>query len=159
MPFDLSSFLKGATRVAVVGVGSEMRGDDAAGMKVVRRLWGTLKSSNVFLIEGGVAPENFTSQIRRFEPSHVIFIDATDFGAEPGEVVLAEPEAITGQSVSTHTMPLSILAKYIQEQTGAKIALLGIQPARAQMGAEMSEVVKDSIKRVEEILLEKLNSL
>jgi len=139
--------------VVVVGVGSEMRGDDAAGMEVVRRLRKVLKSPNVFLIEGGVAPENFTSKIRRFQPSHVIFIDATDFGAEPGEVVLAEPEAITGESISTHTMSLSILAKYIREQTGAKVALLGIQPARAQMGAEMSEVVKDSVKRVEEILL------
>lgn len=139
--------------MVVVGVGSEMRGDDAAGVEVVRRLRKVLKSPNVFLIEGGVAPENFTSKIRRFQPSHVIFIDATDFGAEPGEVVLAEPEAITGESISTHTMSLSILAKYLREQTGAKIALLGIQPARAQMGSEMSGAVKDSVKRVEEILL------
>jgi hydrogenase maturation protease HycI len=139
--------------VVVVGVGSEMRGDDAAGVEVVRRLRKVLKSPNVFLIEGGVAPENFTSKIRRFQPSHVIFIDATDFGAEPGEVVLAEPEAITGESISTHTMSLSILAKYLREQTGAKIALLGIQPARARMGSEMSGAVKDSVKRVEEILL------
>ena len=139
--------------MVVVGVGSEMRGDDAAGVEVVRRLRKVLKSPNVFLIEGGVAPENFTSKIRRFQPSHVIFIDATDFGAEPGEVVLAEPEAITGESISTHTMSLSILAKYLREQMGAKIALLGIQPARAQMGSEMSGAVKDSVKRVEEILL------
>lgn len=159
MPFDLSSFLKGATRIAVVGVGSEMRGDDAAGMEVVRKLQETLKSPNVLFIEGGVAPENFTSQIRRFEPSHVILIDATDFGAEPGEVVLAEPDAITGQSVSTHTMPLSILTQYLQEQTGAKIALLGVQPARAQLGAEMSGAVKDSVERVEKILLGQLREL
>jgi hydrogenase 3 maturation protease len=157
LPFDLSSFLNGATRVVVVGVGSEMRGDDAVGMEVVRRLRGALKSPNVLFVESGVAPENFTSQIRRFKPSHVIFIDATDFGAKPGEIVLAEPGAITGQSISTHTMPLSILAKYLREQTGAKIVLLGIQPARAQMGAEMSGPVKDSIKRVEEILLRELH--
>jgi hydrogenase 3 maturation protease len=156
LPFDLSSFLKGATRVVVMGVGSEMRGDDAAGMEVVRGLQGVLKPPHVFLIEGGVAPENFTSQIRRFKPSHVIFIDATDFGAEPGEVVLAEPKAIIGQSISTHTMPLSMLAKYLREQTGAKVVLLGIQPARAQMGAKMSGAVKSSIKRVEEILLREL---
>lgn len=142
--------------MVVVGVGSEMRGDDAAGMEIVRRLRGALKSPNVLLVEGSVAPENFTSQIRRFKPSHVIFIDATDFGAEPGEVVLAEPGTITGQSVSTHTIPLSILAKYLQEQLKAKIVLLGIQPARARMGAEMSKVVKDSIKRVVEIMLREL---
>ena len=159
MPLELSSFLKGADRVAIVGVGSEMRGDDAAGIEVVRGLRHKLKSSKVLLVEGGVAPENFTSHIRRFKPSHVIFIDATDFDAEPGEVILAEPEAITGQSISTHTLPLSILAGYLREQTGAKIMLLGIQPAQAQMGAQMSEPIKDAIKKVNKALLRKLSSL
>jgi hydrogenase 3 maturation protease len=140
----------------VVGVGSEARGDDAAGIEVVRKLKKVLKSPNVLLIEGGVAPENFTSQIRRFKPSHIIFIDAADFDAKPGEIVLAEPEAITGQFISTHIMPLSILAKYIREQIGAKIALLGIQPARVRMGVEVSRPVKDSIKQIVEIMLREL---
>lgn len=136
-----------------MGVGSEMRGDDAAGIEVVRRLRDGLKSPNVLLVEGGVAPENFSSQIRRFKPSHVVFIDATDFGAEPGEVIIAEPDAITGQSISTHTMPLSILAGYLREQTGAKIALLGIQPARAQMGAKMSGAVRKAVDEFTAVLL------
>jgi hydrogenase 3 maturation protease len=155
----LSAVLKGARRVAIVGVGSEMRGDDAAGVEVVRGLRRKLKSPKVLLIEGGVAPENFTSQVRRFKPSHVFLIDATDFGAKPGDLVLAEPEAITGQSISTHTLPLSILAVYLREQTGAKVMLLGIQPARAQMGAEISEPIKDAIEKVNEALLKGLSSL
>lgn len=156
MPLDLTSFLSGATRVAVIGVGSGMWGDDAAGVEVVRGLRKRLRSPNTLLIEGGVAPENFTSDIKRFKPSHVVFIDATDFGSEPGDVILAEPEAIVGQTISTHKIPLSFLASYLRDQTGAKIMLLGIQPARARMGAEMSEPVRDSIRRVEEILLRKL---
>ena len=159
MPLELSSFLKGADRVAIVGVGSGMRGDDAAGIEVVRGLRHKLRSSRVLLVEGGVAPENFTLPIRRFKPSHVIFIDATDFGAEPGEVILAEPEAITGQSISTHTLPLSMLAGYLREQTGAKIILLGIQPARAQMGVEMSKPIKEAVEKVNEALLSELGSL
>lgn len=148
----------GATRVVVVGVGSEMRGDDAAGVEVVRKLRKVLKSPNVLLIEGGVAPENVTSQIRRFKPSHVILIDATDFGDEPGEIILVKPSAIAGQFISTHTIPLSILAEYLQGQTNAKIVLLGIQPARAHMGAEMSRAVRDSIKRITEIMMRELSS-
>ncbi len=159
MPLELSSLLKDADRVAIVGVGSEMRGDDAVGIEVVRGLRHKLKSSRVLLVEGGVAPENFTSPIRRFKPSHVIFIDATDFGAKPGEVILAEPEAITGQSISTHTLPLSLLAGYLREQTGAKIMLVGIQPARAQMGAEMSGPIKDAVEKVNEALMRELGSL
>ena len=159
MPIDFSSFLKNATRVVVVGVGSEMRGDDAVGMDVLKGLKRGLKSRNVLLIEGGVAPENFTSQIRRFRPSHVIFIDATDFGAKPGDVVIAEPGAITGQSVSTHTVPLSALAGYIREQTGSDVALVGIQPERANLGAKMCDPVKISVGKVVEILLENLKSV
>lgn len=159
MPLELSSFLKGADRVAIVGVGSEIRGDDAAGIEVVRGLKHKLKSSKILLVEGGVVPENFTSHIRRFKPSHVIFIDATDFGARPGEVILAEPEAITGQSISTHTLPLSMLAGYLREQTGAKIMLLGIQPAQARIGAEMSELIKEAVEKVNEALLGELSSL
>lgn len=145
--------------MVVVGVGSEMRGDDAAGIEVLRGLRRGLKSSNILLLEGGVAPENFTSQIRRFGPSHIIFVDATDFSAKPGEIVIAEPEAIIGHSISTHMMPLSILANYLREQTGAKIALLGIQPRQASVGAKMSDPVRDSVGKVVEILLEKLSSL
>ena len=37
--------------------------------------------------------------------------------------------------------------------------LLGIQPARAQMGAKMSEPVKDAIERVKEALMGELSSL
>jgi hydrogenase maturation protease HycI len=159
LPLELSFFLKGANRVAIVGIGSEMRGDDAAGIEIVRGLGQKLKSSKVLLVEGGVAPENFTSHIRRFKPSHVIFIDATDFKAEPGEVILAESDAITGQSISTHTLPLSMLASYLREQTGAKIVLLGIQPARAQMGAQMSEQIKNTVEKVNEALLRELSSL
>ena len=144
--------LKGARRVAVVGVGSELRGDDAAGIEVVRRLRRQLKSPNLLLVEGGVAPESFTSRIRRFKPSHVLLIDATDFGARPGDVILAEPEAIKGRSISTNTMPLSLLASYLREQTGAKILLLGIQPASAEMGTPMSGEVKKAIDKVVEAL-------
>jgi len=156
---DLSSFLNGATRVVVVGIGSGMRGDDAAGIEVLRRLRGRLRSPNVLLIDGGVAPENFTSQIRRFRPSHIIFVDATEFGAKPGDVVIADPGAITGQSVSTHTIPLSALAGYLKEQTGADIILIGIQPSQIDMGAKISDVVKVSVSRVFEILTEKLISV
>ena len=159
MSLEFSSFLKGVGRVAIVGVGSEMKGDDAAGIEVVRRLRGKLKSPKVLLIEGGVAPENFTGQIRRFKPTHMLLIDATDFGSKPGDVVLAEPEAIVGQSISTHTLPLSILAGYLREQTGAKIMLLGIQPARARMGAQMSTPMRDAVERVRAVLLRELGSL
>lgn len=143
--------------MAIVGIGSDMRSDDAAGIEVVRRLRRGLSSPNVLLIEAGVAPENFTAEIRKFEPSHVILIDATDFGSEPGATILSEPEAITGRPISTHTMPLSLLAGYLRAQTTAKVVLLGIQPSSTGMGARMSEKVKGAVDELSAALLAQLS--
>jgi hydrogenase 3 maturation protease len=159
LPADFSSLLKNATRVVVVGVGSDIRGDDAAGMAVLKDLKASLKSRNVLLVEGGVAPENFASQIRRFGPSHIVFVDATDFGAKPGDVTIAEPGAITGQSVSTHTVSLSALMDYLGKQTGSRVALVGIQPKGVNLGSKMCDSVKISVGGVVEILLEELKSV
>lgn len=156
MKLDFSSVLKGAVRVAIVGIGSDMRGDDAAGIEVVRKLRRGLSSPNVLLVEAGVAPENFTAEIRKFEPSHVILIDATDFGSEPGTAILSGPEAIAGQPISTHTMPLSLLANYLRAQTAAKVVLLGIQPGSTGMGARMSEEVRRAVDELSATLLAQL---
>lgn len=153
---DLSSFLNRATRVVVVGVGSDFRGDDSVGVEIVRKLRSRVRSPNVLIVEGGVAPENYTSQIRRFKPSHIILIDAADFGAKPGDVVFADPAAISGRSISTHTLPLSVLAGYLKEQTGAEIMLLGIQPGQVELGSKMCEEVKSSMNRVLDMLTEEL---
>jgi hydrogenase 3 maturation protease len=156
---DLSLALKGARRVVVVGIGSDLRGDDAAGVEVVRRLRARLSSPRVKLIEAGVAPENFTADIIRFEPSHVVLIDATDLGLEPGGVALVDPETIVGESISTHHLPLSILIKYLRERVDTNIVFIGIQPASRAFGAVMSEGVRKAVDEVVGILFKKLNSI
>ncbi|MEM4723592.1 MAG: hydrogenase maturation peptidase HycI [Candidatus Hadarchaeum sp.] len=156
MIVDLSSFLNQATRIAIVGVGSDLRGDDAVGVEIVRKLRNRIKSPKVLLLEGGVAPENYTSQIRRFRPSHIILIDAADFGARAGDVIVADPGAIAGRPVSTHTIPLSVLTGYLKEQTGAEVVLLGIQPGQVDLGSKMCEAVKNSMNGVLEMLTEVL---
>lgn len=156
---ELSSIMQRAKRVAVIGIGSDLRGDDAAGVEVVRRLKQRVRSPRVMLLEAGVAPENFTSRIKDFRPSLVIIVDTADFGGEPGEVILAEARAITGVSISTHTMPLSLLAEYLNEETGAKVFLLGIQPKRVGFGARMSREVERALGKLVNAFAESLRSL
>lgn len=154
----LSQFFKGAKKVAIVGVGSDMRGDDAAGVEVVRRLKRVLTSRRVMLIEGGVAPENFTSKIVRFKPSHVVFIDAADIGVEPGGVNLIEPEKIIG-SAFTHRLPLSILSDYLRAKTGAKVLLVGIQPENVTFCNKISKRVDSAICKVTLAIEESLSAI
>lgn len=150
----LAAKLKGASSVVVFGVGNELRGDDAAGRLVAERLksfeCGIVKSFTV-----GVAPENFTSILRELKPSHVIFVDAADFGGCAGDVrVIGEDEIMEGVP-STHTVSLSVLAKYIRVQYGCEVIVIGIQPKNTLFGAEVSpevragvEALVDSLKKI-----------
>ena len=159
MPSDISSVFEDMSRVVIVGVGSEFRGDDAAGVFVARNLKKSVKSPNVLIIEAGVAPENFTSEIRKFKPSHIILIDAADFEAEPGTFIFTDSSAAIGQSISTHKLPLSILSNYLHNQTSAKVLLIGIQPARAGLSSEMCKEVKDAVDEVTEVLAKNIRLL
>lgn len=159
MVSDISSFFSGMSKVVVVGIGSELRGDDAAGVLVARNLRKRVKSPNVLIIDAGVAPESFTSQIKKFKPSHVILIDAADFGADPGAVVFTDSTAAVGQSISTHRLPLSVLSDYLRSQTSAKVFIVGIQPSGAEIGGKMSEKVAGAVEEVTEALAKKLRSL
>jgi len=147
------------SKVVVVGIGSELRGDDAAGVLVARNLKKRVKSPNVLIIDAGVAPESFTSRIKEFKPSHVILIDAADFGADPGAVIFTDSTAAVGQSISTHRLPLSVLSDYLRNQASAKVFIVGIQPSKADIGSKMSKKVMGAVGEVTEALAKKLRSL
>lgn len=113
----------------------------------------------MLLIDAGVAPENFTAKIKKFEPSHVLMIDATDLGLEPGTTSIVDLSSITGPSIFSHRLPLSIFADYLRAQIETKIILLGIQPANARMGSTMSEQVKKAVDETSEVILKTIGSL
>ena len=159
MELDLLSMLKDARRVAVIGIGSDLRADDAAGVEVVRSLRRHLTSPNVLLIDGGVAPENFTAQIKKFRPSHVIMIDATDLGLKPGTASIVDLNTITGPSIFSHRLPLSIFADYLRAQFETKIILIGIQPANARIGAAMGNQVKKAVDATSAVILKAISSI
>jgi hypothetical protein len=68
-------------RVAVVGVGHELCGDDAAGLVVAHALQTALAGDErLLVIEAGSVPENQTGRLRRFKPGIVLLIDAAQMG-------------------------------------------------------------------------------
>jgi hydrogenase 3 maturation protease len=83
----LKAFLKGSTRVALLGVGSELCGDDAAGIMVARRLKSSCrKKSGIAVFFGFSAPENLTGPIKKFAPERLIIVDAASFKSKPGAI-------------------------------------------------------------------------
>ena len=103
-----------------------MRGDDAIGPIIARKLNVIFKKQKDFIvINAETVPENYTGLIRKEEPSHIIFIDAVEMNRNPGEIKLIESNEIANYSISTHAMPISFMIKYIESFTDAKILLIG----------------------------------
>ncbi len=134
-------------RLAVVGIGNELNGDDAAGVLVARALRTGL-NDRFLAIEAGVAPENFTGMLRRFRPDLVLLVDAADLGKLPGTVAWVNSQDAGGWSGSTHTLPLSVLARYLEEELGCQVVLVGIQPAQLDLDAGVSGVVQQAVAEV-----------
>lgn len=136
-------------RVAILGVGNELNGDDAAGVCVVRELSARLPATpGVLLIDGGTAPENYTGPLRRFRPDLVLEVDAAEQNEVPGTTAWLDWRDADGLSASTHTLPPSVLAKYLVAELGCQVALLGIQPANLEMGQPLSPDVARAVTRL-----------
>jgi len=149
---NLKSSLEGAKKVAVLGVGSELRADDIAGILAAQELERSSKQINktidfkVFL--GHTAPENLSGEIRKFNPTHVVIIDTADIGKKPGEVALFTPENIGGISFSTHKLPIKVLAQYLAQSIDCKAIIIGIQPKGLDFGKDVSREAKTAAKNV-----------
>jgi hydrogenase 3 maturation protease len=131
--------------VAVLGIGNELNGDDGAGviitegLKIYQRDSATRKSTAArLIISAGLAPENFTGQLRQFQPNLVIFVDAAELGFAPGTVEWLSWKDTVGMSGSTHSLPLSILAQYLVVEIGCEVYLLGVQAGSNGYGEALS---------------------
>jgi hydrogenase 3 maturation protease len=99
-------------------------------------------------MDAGHAPENGTSQLRRFEPQVVLLVDAAEMGEQPGTIRLIEMEEIDGMSASTHSLPLSMLANYLVLELGCQVAILGIQPASTDVGEDIDPRVFFGVQKI-----------
>ena len=148
----LEEALGGARTAAILGCGSILRGDDAAGMYIAGQLTGL--GENVRVFAGSTAPENFTGEIKKFRPDVLLVIDAADMGKRPGEAAIIPVEKIDGVSFSAHILPLKIMLEYIRREIGCRRALLGIQGASYELAAELTPEIKDTADEVVAVLQE-----
>jgi len=151
----LEGRLEGATRLAILGVGSELRSDDIAGILVARRLKVALGGrEEILVVEGGTAPENFTGEILRFEPSHLVVVDCAELGAPPGSLRLFPVQEMGGLSSSTHSLPLSIILDYMEARHPFEPLVIGIQPRGLAFDGRPSDEALEAARQVTELLLE-----
>lgn len=114
----------------------------------------TKNTDDVFLLNTESTPENYTHEIRTLKPSHIIIVDAVEFEADPGEMLIIQKQQIDTFNVSTHSMPISFIINYIEETIGSKIMTIGIQPKEMKVVNEVSDEVKESVEELADILVE-----
>ncbi len=188
----LEEFLEDYSKLIILGIGNDIRGDDGLGPYIINRLSnlnedvsnnGSLEdtyidnpinlediihfSNNILLINGGSVPENFTGPIKKFNPSHIIIIDACLMNMNPGEVNIVSKENIVNISVSTHSMSLAYLIKYLESSSDDitvnkdsnleinensnleihndfKMLFVGIEPEIMDLSFDLTDSVKES---------------
>lgn len=130
-----------AGRVCVMGLGNVDYGDDGVGAHIADEL--ASRVSGVVVVNAGAMPERFINGVIDGGYTRLLFIDAVEFGSDPGAVVLLDAGEIEAKfpQISTHKISVGLLAK-LAEDKGAKARLLGIQPGSIRAGAGMSPAVR-----------------
>jgi hydrogenase 3 maturation protease len=153
---ELQRRLRGAKKIAVLGVGSELRGDDAAGIFVCRLI--AKKSAKIIasrklkVFIGLTAPENLTGAIRRFKPTHLIIVDCAKMGKAAGTIRFIDPDDAASAALGTHNMPLKVLADYLTQTIGCAVAIIGIQPQGTFFGKQCSRPVARAVRQFAELV-------
>lgn len=134
----------------VIGIGNPDRADDGAGILVVRHWRKKVPSSrkaSFFLdtecsVESPVMEHLDDPLIQTF-----LFVDTSDFGGEPGDIVLLPEKEIDRivSPLSTHKVPLDFLFNLIRSKN-KKAFLLGIQPGSLEFFGRMTEAVQETVE-------------
>jgi len=134
----------------LVFLGNEIRGDDAAGLLIGKRLAEMFgESRNILVCEGGL--EVCSVDLRSLNPKIVVLVDAVIApDLEPGDIVLAPAESEEMYTLpTTHALPKTLILKSI----GVEEAwILGIQAQSTGIGDEMSPRVREAVEKLVSIL-------
>jgi len=146
-------------RVAILGIGHELRGDDAVGLEVARQLQNSIgRRPGLMVIETGPVPENYTSRLRRFRPDLVVLVDAAIMGERPGTVCSLDWQNLGGITFSSHALSLQLLASYLNAELNCQVNIIGIQPENNTLHAPLSptarQAVTDAIEMIKKTFLE-----
>lgn len=157
----LQQKLNNCKRLAILGIGSELMGDDAVGVYFVNRFNEARVDEDVSsssyeakAFYGGSAPESMTGEIRKFNPSHLLIIDAANLNQKPGTIELVNSENIEGVSFSTHRLPTRIFMDYLVKSIGCEVLILGIQPKSMNYLALMNSEIEKSMDLLLDIIIE-----
>ncbi|MCJ7679335.1 MAG: hydrogenase maturation protease, partial [Candidatus Aminicenantes bacterium] len=123
-----------------VGVGTEDRSDDRAGLEMAAQL----KKMGI----KHVYTEEDLDSIRHIQEQRpIIFLDAVNMGESPGKITLIPVEYVLRNVTNCHKFTPFIVGALNGSQIKNSF-VLGIQPETTDFGTEMSSSVKEAVQKV-----------
>lgn len=136
-------------RVLLLGVGNDIRGDDAIGELIAREFekegWET--------IDCGTVPENVIPHVEEDTYDAVIIVDAAHLKLDAGEIRIVPRDRLGVFTMSTHAMPLSLVMEFLDRRVD-EVILIGIQPKDMSLKEGMTEEMVEAKERLMDILYE-----
>ncbi len=145
--------------VCLMGLGNADYGDDGFGVQLADSLARRLNTQRQVtgpsaVITAGTSPERFIGTFADEGFDHLIFLDAVEFGGEPGSVVFLGAGEIIERfpQVSTHKISLGLLASVVEENGTTKAWLLGVQPGSLKTERCLTPSVQTTLALLDEML-------
>lgn len=140
-------------RLAIVGVGHPLRGDDYVGSYAVKAIMEATDGAlpqGAYLYDAEDAVEALVAKLARLGLKQVIFIDACEMGLRPGEASLLSVRETSYPFFTTHGIPLKVLAE--QLLSDSKVWVLAIQPRQTEFGGSLSPEIRVTATKVSKFI-------
>lgn len=142
-------------RIAVIGLGNPLRGDDGVGIAMLDRLKKIFLNNKTDFLDFGTASHGLLAYLGEYEK--VLLIDAISAGLEPGILKIFRLDQAAYQvqekKISSHELTLGDLLSLCQSlQISSEIFIAGIQVKETAWDTGLSDDVSALFeKNVEEI--------
>jgi hydrogenase 3 maturation protease len=147
----LVSFFNDAKFVVIIGMGNELRADDAIGLHIVRLLK-PYTNNRLQVFEGHMTPEAFIGPACAVHPTHLLIVDAAELEKKPGVWQVLSSDDVEEGLFTTHAIPATEVAAEIQRRCGSKVAFLGIQPKSRDISLSLSRECQQAAKEIVDII-------
>ncbi|MFW6040442.1 MAG: hydrogenase maturation peptidase HycI [Thermoplasmatota archaeon] len=137
------------TKKLLLGVGNDIRGDDAVGELIAREF----EEDGWESVDCGSVPENYIIMIEEGEYELVVIVDAAKMNLEPGEIRIVPRKNLGIFTMSTHALPLSLVIDFLEDKT-ERVVLIGVQPK----DMSLKEGISFEVRKAKDKLLSLLKS-
>mgnify|MGYP000412650971 CR=1 FL=1 len=149
----IAKFVENAEKIAILGLGNRLRGDDAAGLLVCEYIKGKVRA-DIFLAE--TAPESYALKLLDGGYSHVIIVDTAISNYPPGTIFIVDKNRLLEITITTHSIPITLLVE-ILEAHNINVLIVGISPKYTPLSENISPPVRQAIEKLSKMLLDILS--